>query len=583
MRHIQPVSQHGHTTVDSSDPPQISIYSRKSKVTGKGESIENQIELCRQYIQTHFIETDVSRCLIYEDEGYSGGHTDRPRLKALLNDARNKKVSTIVCYRLDRISRNIGDFAKLIEELNALQISFVSIKEQFDTSSPIGRAMMYIASVFSQLERETIAERIRDNMLELAKTGRWLGGNTPTGYSSQPIENVTVDGKVHKAYKLTAIPEEVRLVQQVFNKFLKENSLTKVETYFLQHHITTKRGKAFTRFSIRNILENPVYMIADEDAFAYYEQAEVEIFGGREGFDGKHGIMAYNKTLQKKGKTNQIRDISEWVIAVGKHEGIICGKDWIKAQTLLAQNKSKSYRKPKSNEALLSGLLFCSCGAYMRPKQSQRCNAEGEFIYSYLCETKEKSRCRNCNQKNPNGNAVDKMICEEIKKLSSEECTFRAELEKSRDNLLRHTEDDDAELDRLKGLYAETEKEIYALVSVLSKSPEEVQVYIAHQIKDLHDKKSSLQQRIGEQGGIALSHTLSHEAREGIKGLQSSFAKTFDTMHVAQKRAALRAVIQKITWDGETIRLYLFGASGEQRMGAKHLSHLSSFGAARGV
>ena len=95
--------------------------------------------------------------------------------------AKERKIRAIVVYRLDRISRNISDFSSLIEELGRLGIDFVSIRESFDTSSPMGRAMMYIASVFSQLERETIAERIRDNMHELAKTGRWLGGTTPHG------------------------------------------------------------------------------------------------------------------------------------------------------------------------------------------------------------------------------------------------------------------------------------------------------------------------------------------------------------------------------------------------------------------
>ena len=84
----------------------------------------------------------------------------------------------------------VGDFAKLIEDLGDRHIDFISIREQFDTSSPMGRAMMYIASVFSQLERETIAERIRDNMHELSKTGRWLGGTTPTGYASESLSSV---------------------------------------------------------------------------------------------------------------------------------------------------------------------------------------------------------------------------------------------------------------------------------------------------------------------------------------------------------------------------------------------------------
>ena len=160
----------------------IVIYSRKSKFTGKGESIENQIEMCRQYIRLQFGDDAAEQALVYEDEGFSGGTLERPQFKRMMADAKGKNFRAIVVYRLDRISRNIGDFAKLIEHLNRMKIDFISIKEQFDTSSPMGRAMMYISSVFSQLERETIAERIRDNMHELSKTGRWLGGNTPTGY-----------------------------------------------------------------------------------------------------------------------------------------------------------------------------------------------------------------------------------------------------------------------------------------------------------------------------------------------------------------------------------------------------------------
>lgn len=179
-------------------PKQYVIYSRKSKFTGKGESIENQIELCRQYIAMHFGEEAAENVLVYEDEGFSGGNLERPQFKKMMKDSQKIEFAAIVVYRLDRISRNIGDFAKLIEDLGDRHIDFISIREQFDTSSPMGRAMMYIASVFSQLERETIAERIRDNMHELSKTGRWLGGTTPTGYASESLSSVTVDGKVKK-------------------------------------------------------------------------------------------------------------------------------------------------------------------------------------------------------------------------------------------------------------------------------------------------------------------------------------------------------------------------------------------------
>ena len=127
----------------------IVIYSRKSKFTGKGESIENQIEMCRQYIRLQFGDDAAEQALVYEDEGFSGGTLERPQFKKMMADAKSKHFRAIVVYRLDRISRNIGDFAKLIEQLNGMKIDFISIKEQFDTSSPMGRAMMYISSVFS--------------------------------------------------------------------------------------------------------------------------------------------------------------------------------------------------------------------------------------------------------------------------------------------------------------------------------------------------------------------------------------------------------------------------------------------------
>ena len=177
----------------------IAIYSRKSKFTGKGESIGNQVELCKDYIRTHYGDRAAESSIIYEDEGFSGGNLNRPGFRKMMEAAKERKFKMIIVYRLDRISRNISDFSGLIEELSHLDIAFVSIKEQFDTGTPMGRAMMYIASVFSQLERETIAERIRDNMHELAKTGRWLGGITPTGYGSESIKSVTVDGKTKKS------------------------------------------------------------------------------------------------------------------------------------------------------------------------------------------------------------------------------------------------------------------------------------------------------------------------------------------------------------------------------------------------
>ena len=302
-------------TTDQPQVKQYVIYSRKSKFTGKGESIENQIELCRQYIAMHFGEDEAEHALVYEDEGFSGGNLERPQFKQMMKDSQKIEFAAIVVYRLDRISRNIGDFAKLIEDLGDRHIDFISIREQFDTSSPMGRAMMYIASVFSQLERETIAERIRDNMHELSKTGRWLGGTTPTGYASESLSSVTVDGKVKKACKLKPIPEEIQLVKTIFSVFTESGSLSKTDQYLLEHRCVTKRGKQFTRFAIRGILTNPVYMIADDTAYPTPWQGYSDSPDGRldcgSGETSRHYLWCKLGTSTVYAGREQIQELSQ--------------------------------------------------------------------------------------------------------------------------------------------------------------------------------------------------------------------------------------------------------------------------------
>ena len=541
------------------------IYSRKSKYTGKGESIENQVEMCKDYLYSHIKDIEEKEIVVYEDEGFSAKNLERPMFKRMIADSKKEKVDYIVCYRLDRISRNVSDFSSLIADLNNRNIAFVSIKEQFDTSTPMGRAMMYIASVFAQLERETIAERIRDNMLMLAKTGRWLGGTSPTGYKSEKVEQIVVDGKSKQMFKLKVIPDEANLVKLIFKEFIKTNSLTKVETYLIQNGIKTKNGKAFTRFSIKNILENPVYMVADETAFKFFLDNGVEFSEDDEiksKFNGQYGIMSYNKTIQKEGKRHYTRDIKDWIISVGKHEGLISSVEWIAAQKQLAQNSSKSYRKPKSNVALLSGLLFCgNCGDYMRPKLSKRKNAQGEYIYSYLCQLKEKSHLHNCKMKNPNGNILDKMVCEEIKKLTANNSQFLKELSKAKKEILMQSENYEEEIANIEKSLSDIEKEISALVQALSSAQNTpAQKYITEKINSLDSEKNRLLQKKEELEDLLKNQDLSQIEFDNIKNLALSFSSTFDTMDIEQKRKALRTLVDKIVWDGENIHIYLFGS-----------------------
>ncbi len=541
------------------------IYSRKSKFTGKGESVENQVEMCRSYIASIYGQEAADSALVYEDEGFSGGTLERPQFKQMMKDSHEQQFAAIVVYRLDRISRNIGDFAKLIEDLGNRKIDFISIREQFDTSSPMGRAMMYIASVFSQLERETIAERIRDNMHELAKTGRWLGGNTPTGYASEGVTSVSVDGKTRKAYKLKPIPEEISLVKKIYDLFMESGSLTKVDQYLLERQIKTKTGKNFTRFAIRAILTNPVYMIADEDAYDYMIENEADLFSGKEQFDGVHGIMAYNRTLQRPGKANQVNPIPEWIVAVGKHPGVVPGAAWIAVQEKLELNKVKSYRGPRGNTALLSGLLYCgSCGDYMRPKTTGRKNAQGETVFTYMCTMKERSRGTVCRMKNVSGNLLDAKIVQAVKDLSKNSDEMAAQIMQTKRVLRGNAEGCQAQLDQIRAQIEETDSQVKSLIDTLSRTAgTSAEKYIVERIDELNQTGESQRRRLEELESLTRQHELADMEFDIIRNMLANFGEGIDTYELEQKRAAIRAVVKKVVWDGENVHLYLFGEDGD--------------------
>lgn len=540
------------------------IYSRKSKFTGKGESIENQIELCRRYIAMHFGVEAAENSLVYEDEGFSGGNLERPQFKRMMKDSRMIDFAAVVVYRLDRISRNIGDFASLIEELGERHIGFISIREQFDTGSPMGRAMMYIASVFSQLERETIAERIRDNMHELSKTGRWLGGITPTGYASECESRVTVDGKERKAYKLTPIPEEIQLVKTIFSVFTESGSLSKTERYLLEHRFVTRRGNQFTRFAVKGILTNPVYMKADETAYRYLTENHADIFAEASEFDGEHGIMAYNRTFQRPGKTNQLRPMEEWIIAVGKHPGVISGADWVRVQGMLDENKSKRCGRPRTSAALLSGLLQCGeCGANMRPKLTSRRTAEGELIYTYMCSARERSRGLACSMKNCSGNTLDAKLIGELRRLSADKETLAALLVQTKKSISGSREEYDAELDLLRTRHAETRARIKRLTESLSVASDISAKYVMDEIDELHRESEQQKNRIAEAEELTRQCRMLHQEFDFHLEMLESLAHAVDAATLEEKRRLLRTIIKRVIWDGENAYVYLFGESEE--------------------
>lgn len=538
------------------------IYSRKSRFTGKGESVENQIQICQEYA-IKSLGCCLEDFIIYEDEGYSGGNTNRPQFQRMLKAARNKQLDIIICYRLDRISRDVSDFSQLINELDRNNINFISVREQFDTTKPMGRAMMYVASVFSQLERETIAERIRDNMLQLSKTGRWLGGTTPTGYKSEAVVTNDAFGKEHRLFKLVAIPEQVAIIKLIYDKYISLNSISMVEKYLTQNKIGTKNGVDFGRFSIRFILSNPVYAIADKYLFEYLSSNCYDLYSNIEEFNGINGLMGYNKTSQNDSKNSErYRACCEWVIAVGLHPGIITSKVWIETQERLLQNKSKAYRKVKNTKSLLSGILRCSsCGSFMRPKALKRLNAEGETIFYYMCELKEKSRGLRCKVQNLQGNTLDYLVMDKLGQFIANYPPIFDDMNfKGTRDLNKRTQQHN-EIQLLQDKLASSDLQIKNLARLISKEEnEKIQAALLFQLEKIYEDIEKYKSGISELNSFDVQSENSYQYLKRLNQSSSLEGKSiWDMITVQEKRLILKSVIDKIVWDGVKLDVFLSG------------------------
>ena len=231
-------------------------------------------------------------------------------------------------------------------------------------------------------------------------------------------------------------------------------------------HELAKTGRSFTRFSIKSILQDPVYLIADKDAYPYFVDNEAELFAPESDFDGVRGVLAYNRNDQEKGRATVYNPINEWIVSVGEHPGIISSNRWIRVQESLERNKSKSYHKSRGNEALLTGLLWCSCGSRMYPKVTGRKTADGRVFFSYMCKLKERSRRELCSVSNANGNLLDAAICEQVKHLADHSSDFMKQLEKAKSAHAGNRSECETKLSALRKEQAETQRKITALYGI---------------------------------------------------------------------------------------------------------------------
>ena len=206
------------------DTRKIAIYSRKSKYTGKGESIGNQVELCKNKINSIYEDVDFEKdVVIFEDEGFSGYYTKRPAFQKMMEAVKNKEIKCIFFYRLDRISRNVKDFCEIKEILEDYDVNFYSASENFENITPSGKAMIMMTSVFAQLERDRLAERVSDNMLEFAKALNFPYLSTNKGYYIKAEDKVKFERVGALAGDIIKSKDDVDSIIAAIAKTIKES------------------------------------------------------------------------------------------------------------------------------------------------------------------------------------------------------------------------------------------------------------------------------------------------------------------------------------------------------------------------
>ena len=293
------------------------IYTRKSSEEGldmEFNSLDAQREACEAYIASQRAEGWVLVRDRYDDGGVSGGTLERPALKRLLADIEEGLVDVIVVYKIDRLSRALMDFAKLVEVFDRNNATFVSITQAFNTTTSMGRLTLNILLSFAQFEREVIGERIRDKVAASRKRGIWMGGFVPLGYDVRDR-------------KLVINPAEADLVRSVFTGFVETRSGTVLLRRLREAGATTKRGKPFTKTDIYRVLNNRVYL-----------------------GEAVHKGTAYP----------------------GEHAAIVTSAQWEAAHAVLQVSpRVRRNQTVSQTPALLRGLIFGSDGRAMSPTHAR--------------------------------------------------------------------------------------------------------------------------------------------------------------------------------------------------------------------
>jgi DNA invertase Pin-like site-specific DNA recombinase len=313
------------------------IYTRKSTEHGLDQefnSLDAQREACEAYIKSQASQGWKALSQEYDDAAYSGGNLERPALKRLLRDIEAGRIDVIVVYKIDRLTRSLADFAKLVEAFDAKSISFVAVTQQFNTTTSMGRLTLNVLLSFAQFERELASERVRDKVAASRKKGKWTGGTVPLGYDA-------------KDKKLVINKTEAETVRTIFRLYLELKSFGKLVAELDRRKITTKR-----------------------------RDTKVAKYNG--GIPFTYGPLAY--FLKNRIYVGEMHHGGKWF--EGEHQAILDRPTFERVQDLLKSNKITRRIKHSESGALLRGKLFDDKGNAMSPSFSSKNGVRYRFYVS---------------------------------------------------------------------------------------------------------------------------------------------------------------------------------------------------------
>lgn len=519
----------------------LAIYSRKSKFTGKGESIENQIKKCKEFIKFKF-DIDPENTEIFIDEGFSGKNENRPRYQDMINKVKNKEIDSIIIYQLNRLGRNARDIHNTMQMCEELGTVIYSATEGFDSSTSFGRAIIGILASLAQLEREQLAERVKDNMYTLAKMGRWLGGQSPLGFDGVREYYIDENGKERSITKLKKNDDELKIVEAIYKKYLEEKSLSQVSKWTLTNNFKGKNGGNIDKSAINIILQNPVYVKSTDKVVEYLSKNNYEVCGEPNG----NGILRYGKD-SKDDNTIENNKIA----AIAKHKGVIDANEWLLVQNTLKENTEKAPALGKSKSALLTGLLKCGCGSNMQMRYGPK-RKDGTKPYYYVCNMKVNSGGTRCNSKNLNGPLFEEKLINYLKAYSLNE------LEKTLENLLNDSKNivPKSNIDSVEKDIKNANSEITNLMNNLKLTKnEKTAKRIMSEIDNLEDiieelekKKTSL---LNDQSQVAISQS---DLLQTIN-LLNDFIETFDVLDYDDKKKSLNNLLETIIYNDNKLHI----------------------------